>query len=345
MRKHGLKTLERDKDKKKNEEAKQRLKEEKGVSKEENKKDEEQKEENKDGDESNSKEESEDSETAEEKHRRKLGDNSWRFEGDLVDNIELIKDPEILEKIRQKKEEERNYFDRQNKTVLEHLKADKDADAKYAGVVRKDADRDLKPLTNEELLHMKFTLVDEDKADENEEILSLKPKAPVRVLTGDERRKFIEMQKIAEHQKMVQAVKGDWKNRSDERKSQKRKEPKALEVALPADATNYTSLVDQQLAESMRREELKRGQGTFEDDLDELVSQINLENGGKEGSNKIMKDEGNQLPTFSLDDMIKGTKKVSIDKRNKTKSDKETKPQSAQILSNEDDEFLDEILG
>lgn len=343
MRKHGLKTLERDKDKRKAEKetkekdnhasesvTKNETETDKDSADEENTVKQKETEKTSDKEEENTSNDISDNE--EEVKKKKLGSNSWRFHGDMQDEIELMKDPELIEAEKQRREEEQQIFDQQKDIVIHHLMEVGDNDSTFKNVIKKEDHMGKRDNDKEFLEALMKAFGDGRKQQDEETKYSSNDK-----MTPEERQQFFKLQKEIKHQKMVQNARGGYSPKKASGKG------KSLELNLSSDANKYRDIVAQRLEEGKRKINLE-GEN-FEDDLKELIGDSS-ETRNKKNQTKNSAVTKNTGTMFDLDKLIYGNnKKAAKIDTDIVESNIKMVKQSPSNISKEDEKFLDDILG
>ncbi|QPG76651.1 hypothetical protein FOA43_004043 [Brettanomyces nanus] len=355
MRKHGLKTLGKDRDKKKKalEEAQNEVTSNEtsdhGLNSGKKNENQEKSKEEDSGESSDAEDDEVIDEEGEFRHRKKLESNSWRFEGDLKDSEEVEKDPELIEQERMRLQEEQKYFEQQKVVVREHLKNSQNqggvgVDAYVINKMKKkkkiDKDESESGLNAEELLKWEVR-GEEDLISEGEEEKGgdtkfldiseglIPSKSKVRELTRKEKEKFYRLQEEIKHKKMVNAAKGQTNKPRHDRLT--------MELNLASDADKYRHAVNKKLQETMREKDTQNERGDFDENLIELLGDMRIEE-DKQGKSPVKyQNNGN----FDLDQLIRASKNGQK-RGDEKKSD--IKPNSTEI-SKEEEDFLDSVLG
>lgn len=347
MRKHGLKTLERDKDKRKNRDTNEKDEqnheiEDKKCTKtstgtEETSATEEEQNDNEektlDGEEDDISEDNNDGEG--EITKKKLGSNSWRFEADTQDEIELMKDPELIEAEKQRRDEEQKLFNKQKDVVLQHIMEVGEDDSAYKNVMRKE-DREGRKDSDKDFLEELIKAFDDGRRQQSEETKYSSNEK----MTPEERQQFFRLQKEIKHQKMVLNAKGGYSQPKMPRKG------RSIELDLDSDANNYRDIVAQKLNEGIQKINIE--DTNFEEDLKELVGDSASVDRIDRNKNKVKNNNYNAA--FDLDKLISGDNKdnkeqnmVEVSRLNNEGNRQPTGKMES--ISKEDEQFLDDILG
>lgn len=344
MRKHGLKTLERDKDKRKNRDTNEKDEqnheiEDKKCTKtptgteETSIKEEEQKDnggKTSDGEEDDISEDNNDGEG--EITKKKLGSNLWRFKADTQDEIELMKDPELIEAEKQRRDEEQKLFNKQKDVVLQHIMEVGDDDSAYKNVMRKE-DQEGRKDSDKDFLEALIKAFDDGRRQQSEETKYSSSEK----MTPEERQQFFRLQKEIKHQKMVLNAKGGYSQRKMPRKG------KSIELDLDSDANNYRDIVAQKLNKGIRKINIE---GTnFDEDLKELVGDSASVDRIGRNENKVTNNNYNAA--FDLDKLISGDNKEQnkVEVSHFNNEDNRQPTGKMDFISKEDEQFLDDILG